>query len=405
MKTLYQIFISLICVFCFASCETTLVTKPVQPLKKDVFSGYVQKGPFVNGSSVTISELDTALNQTGRSYFTTIIDNSGSFEQKKIELISSFVQLKADGYYFNEVTGQLSSGQLTLYAVADISSVISANINVLTHLEKSRVEYLVSQKGLTFKEAKRQAQTEVLNVFSIKLAADSTSESLNLSTDGENNAVLLAVSCILQGQLSAAEMSQLMANISTDITTDGKLDSLSLGSRLLDNARFTNLATVRANLVVKYAELGLSQSVIPQFEKYVKQFMDSTTFKPKLLITYPDAGNYGANVLNTKDSVFLLSQTYQSTMHHYSMKADLPIGTTLKIIMKKGVWVYGALPAPINWTVSTYNTPTQTQVFNVVESGKPNDIDLMFISAGIVTIEFYENGATTPTRIKQIAIQ
>lgn len=405
MKKKYPIFILLICGLNFISCEPTLVNEPTQLLKKEIFSGYVQKGPFANGSSVSIAELDTALNQTGRSYSTTIVDNSGSFEQKKIVLISSYVQLKADGYYFNEVTGQMSTGQLTLYALADISSVNSANVNVLTHLEKNRVEYLLSKKGLTFKEAKKQAQAEVLNIFNIKLTADSTSESFNLSIDGENNAVLLAVSCILQSHLSTAEMSQLMANISTDIKTDGKLDSLSLGSQLIDNARLINLATVRTNLEAKYTEMGLSQSVIPQFEKYVKQFMDNTTYKPKLLITYPEAGTFGVNLLNTKDSVYYLSQTYQYARTKFSMKAQLPTGTSLKVIMKNGVWFYTVIPYPINWTVSTYDFTTQTQVFNVTESGKPNDIDIEFQNASNITIEIYENGASTPTRVKKIIVQ
>src|SRR5665647_224176 len=128
MKTKLFSFLLLGLSLLLVSCET-LVNKPVEPLKKEIFSGYVQKGPFINGSSVTISELDATLNQTGRSYSTTVADNSGSFEQKKIELVSNYVQLKADGYYFNEVTGESSTGQLTMYALADVSVVNSANVN------------------------------------------------------------------------------------------------------------------------------------------------------------------------------------------------------------------------------------------------------------------------------------
>ena len=152
----------------FASCNHA--DDPIEaPLTKETFSGYVQKGTFISGSSVAISELDEELNQTGRSYFTTVINNSGSFEQKQVELISNYVQLKADGYYFNEVSGQSSSGQITLYALADISDVSSANVNVLTHLERSRVEYLVQQQGLSLSAAKAQAQQEALAVFSLEL--------------------------------------------------------------------------------------------------------------------------------------------------------------------------------------------------------------------------------------------
>jgi len=199
----------------FVSCNIT--DEPVeQPVTKETFSGYVQKGPFISGSSVAISELDEGLNQTGRSYFTTVTGNSGSFEQKQVELISNYVQLKADGYYFNEVSGQSSPGQLTLYALADISEVSSANVNVLTHLERSRVEYLVQQQGLSFDAAKAQAQQEVLALFDLELPEDATSESLNLTNSG----ILLAASCILHGHLSTGDMSELMADIISDIKTD-----------------------------------------------------------------------------------------------------------------------------------------------------------------------------------------
>ena len=107
----------------FFSCQQAPneVLEPEPPvtenplITKAVFSGYVQKGPFINGSSVTISELDENLDQTGKTYFTTISDNSGSFEKKNIQLISNYVMLKADGYYFNEISGKTSTGQVTLY--------------------------------------------------------------------------------------------------------------------------------------------------------------------------------------------------------------------------------------------------------------------------------------------------
>lgn len=399
MKTLNFSFLTLGLLLCLASCDTNSVINPAESVKKEVFSGYVQKGPFINGSSVTISELDKDLNQTGRSYSTTVADNSGSFEQKKIELVSNYVQLKADGYYFNEVTGESSSGQLTLYALADISAVNSANVNVLTHLEKSRVEYLVQQKGLAFATAKKQAQQEVLNIFNLTLPTDFTSESLNLSATGENNAVLLAVSCILQGVLSTADMSELMGNMIADIKTDGKLDNASLGSQLIDNGRLINLSMVRQNLVAKYAELGLGNMVIPDFEKYVQEFKTKTTYTPVKMITYPNVGSNGPNILS--DSVTTI---HSRSTNHYSMKAILPAGTSLKIIIKGGLWYYSVAPSPVNWTVSQYNATAKTQEFTVTENDKPNDINMMF-DPGNITIEYYENGATTPTRVKQLTVE
>ena len=40
-------------------------------------SGNVQKGPFINGTSVRVAELNSNLQQTGRSFETQIADNSG----------------------------------------------------------------------------------------------------------------------------------------------------------------------------------------------------------------------------------------------------------------------------------------------------------------------------------------
>ena len=71
-----------------------------------MFTGYAQKGPFINGSAVLITELDSLFNQTGRSYSLTIADNSGKFEQKEMVLASNYVQVKVDGYYYNEVRGE-----------------------------------------------------------------------------------------------------------------------------------------------------------------------------------------------------------------------------------------------------------------------------------------------------------
>lgn len=405
MKTKSLLFILSFTLFFLCSCDSS-VNNPAETIKKEVFSGYVQKGPFMNGSSVLISELDDAFDQTGRTYTTTIADNAGSFEQKKLELVSSYVQLKADGYYFNEVSGESSSGQLTLYALADISKVNSANVNVLTHLEKSRVEYLIQEKKLTFSMAKKQAQEEVLSIFNLALVADSTSESLNLCSDGDNNAILLAVSCILQGYSSTAEMSELMGNIITDIKTDGTLDNSTLCSTLFDNARLINLNEIRQHLEKKYAELGLANIVVPNFEKQVQTFLTKSTYTALKYITYPISGVNGLNLLN--DTVKFIPKKQNSII--YSMKAELPKGTNLRIVLKGDkVWNVSDNNSTqtVNWIVNAYNTTTKSQEFIVKESNVHNDLYLTFNTASIyanITIEFYENNAIIPTRIKSLDV-
>jgi len=62
----------------------------MHPVSIDVIGGHVQKGPFLNGTSLSIYELNENLNQTGRSFNTQITDNSGTFSIQDIELASQY---------------------------------------------------------------------------------------------------------------------------------------------------------------------------------------------------------------------------------------------------------------------------------------------------------------------------
>lgn len=377
------------------SCEPVEYNKLI---RKDVLKGFAQKGPFISGSSVTVSELDSTFNQTGRVYSTTIDGDAGMFELKNFELVSPYVLLKADGYYFNEISGQISQSPLTLYTLADVSDVSTVNINVLTHLERGRVEYLISEQGMTLAQAKKQAQTEVLNIFNLQIENDSVSESIVIHGSSVNDAVLMAVSCILQGTLTTAEMTELMSKIVADIKTDGVLNDLSLGSALLDNARLINKTQIRLNLEQKYAEPDSLDRVIPDFEKYIDDFISKTSFTPVKIITYPAEGDQGLNLLHDTITVIEPNQ-------FYSLKAELPIGTSLRVRIKEGIWSYVALPAPLNWTASLYDNVEKSQWFTVGEAGVSNNLSISFPNSGDVTVEYYENQATTPTKSKVISVK
>ena len=400
----------------FFSCQKDIDTDLEVPEKlvisKAVFSGYAQKGPFINGSSVTILELDENLDQTGKTYFTTISDNQGSFEKKNIELISNYASLKADGYYFNEVSGKTSTGQITLYALVDVEDVNSANVNVLTHLERARVEYLVQEESLGFAEAKKQAQKEVMDIFGFSIKEPSTFELLDLT----NDAALLAISCILQGLLSTSEMAEFMANIITDIRTDGVLDNPDLKTKLIDNAILAPLSSVRDNMTVKYAELGMDV-VIPDFENYVTAFIGDNT-SLSMSISYPETGLYGGiNILS--DAVTSVTKVNNDGIPFYSMSAEVPRGLSLKIIIRNGpdvdtggAWAIWAGPDhPINWWVGLYNSENQSQEFTILEYGKQNDLKLQFHSKKFtdepqyITIEYYENGSEAPTKVKRVYLE
>jgi hypothetical protein len=195
-------------------------------------------------------------------------------------------------------------------------------------------------------------------------------------------------------------MSELMADIISDIKTDGTLDNPSLGSQLIDNARLVSTAAIRQNLEEKYSEPGMENVTIPDFESYVQQFMDETAYEPKTFITYPETGRYGVNILAEEISTITAFGSTEGNAH-YSMKAELPEGTSLKVVLKGGGWYIGSLPAPENWTVGIYDEATSSQEFTVTQSGMPNDLRIA-VEAGEITVEYYENGATEPTRVKQL---
>ena len=228
--------------------------------------GQAQKGPFNNGTAINIAELTNTLSPTGRNFSSAITDNTGRFAVANVQLESPYVELRANGYYFNEVSNQISSGQLTLFALSNLTGKNSLNVNILTHLEKNRMVTLMSgDNPKTFAQAKLQAQEEVLAIFDYSRANVPESELLDISQDGAANAKLLAMSAIIQGDLTVGQMSQLLANMSTDIASDGTLDDNNLRNTLIENSKNLDMTEVRSNLVAHYTSLGIS-ATIPDFE-------------------------------------------------------------------------------------------------------------------------------------------
>lgn len=235
---------------------------------KEKISGFVQKGPYVNGTSVFMSELNDSLNQTGKIFTTQIIDNKGNFEVSNIQLSSQYVEFKADGFYFDEIKGEKSIAPLTLFALSDITNKTTINVNILTHLEKERVRYLINN-GLTFTQAKDSAQKEILSIFGINNNIVN-SEDLDISVNNDDNAKLLAISIILQGNRSVGDLSELLANISSDIREDGVLNSPTTRALIFNAVQTFNLDTIRRNIEKRYEEVGVI-TTIPNFEKYIPE--------------------------------------------------------------------------------------------------------------------------------------
>lgn len=378
--------------------------------------GYAQKGPFINGSSITVFDLQANLAPSGRSFTEQIVDNKGSFELNNIELSSTLVSIRTDGFYFNEVSGKQSASQITLNALADITGKSNININLLTHLEKARVEYLM-KGGKTFSTAKAQAQKEILAIFNIERDNIQTSECLNITEQGDDNAILLAVSSIIQGFRTESEMTELLSNISIDIKTDGVLTNSALGSALINQAVALDTVAIKNNLIKRYNEIGATASV-PFFGKYIANFIKKTPFEiTQSLIIYPETGLFGDNILSLTKTNYKVS-----TNGILSVNAQLSRGTSLKIqitslafdtiypvptdttagtpVILKGMWGY-YLGSGSNWLITTFDMDKLTQTFTAIEPDKTCDLRINF-EKGIYLIEYFEMNATLPTRKKII---
>jgi len=255
------------------SCENT--TEPDDnKIKIEVaLSGAVQKGPFLNGTSVLISELEENLTPTGRNFSSQIENNAGIFQLSSVEYSSQYVELKADGYYYNEISGSASSSPIALYALSDITNRESVNINMLTTLERPRIKQLINN-GLTFSAAKDSIYKDILRAFSFPLDSIISPEDLNISAEGEENAKLLAISLILQGNRTEAQLSELISNLSFDLQVDGQINSSSTTTSLFQSVNSLDTTAIRGNLEARFDELGLD-ATISNFEKYIKTIMQT----------------------------------------------------------------------------------------------------------------------------------
>ena len=247
-----------------------------QVFKKEKLTGFVQKGPFVSGTSILMNELNSKLEQTGKIFTSTISNDLGLFELSNITLNSNFVEFVSSGFYFNEVSGEISISPITLTTLSDISDKTSININVLTHLEKKRVEALMKE-GKSFGDAKKQSRTELLSVFAMNLSGDASFEQFDISKNNEEGAILLAISIVLQGKRTVGQLTELLSNIQNDFANNGKIDDEKILYALRVTSSETDLDEVRKNLENRYKQLNIT-STIPSFENQINKFLN-----PKML--------------------------------------------------------------------------------------------------------------------------
>jgi uncharacterized protein (TIGR02145 family) len=238
-------------------------------------NGFSQKGPFLNGSKVNVLELESGrtLYQTGYTFKAEIKNDSGHFHLNARTMVSQYVELHAEGYYRNEVTGNNSEAPLTLYALTDVRKRDGGlvNINLLTHLEYHRVIYLVKEKKMKVSAAKDSAEKEVFKLIGVDSKDFASSEDLDITGSSEGDAALLAISVLLQGDRTVAQLTELLANISEDMEEDGTWDDAKTKKEIAEWAAEADLGGI-LDSVEKHVKKWNISSKVPDFKSHIRHF-------------------------------------------------------------------------------------------------------------------------------------
>lgn len=228
-------------------------------------SGAVNKGPYVLGSTVSVSPVDGDGEPSGEVFLTQTRNDLGEFE---VEVPGrGFVALEGNGFYFNEVTGDLSAAPITLRAFYEVTSDGSqqAYVNPFTHLSSLRVKELATD-GQSIAGAIAQAEGELvaeLAVGAADFALGAPGTDLNLlGGETADNAYLFAVSAILlatarleRPDAPDAALQELMNTIAEDLRPDGELSD-ALRDRLDTGEATLDVGAVMDHLGARLTELG-----------------------------------------------------------------------------------------------------------------------------------------------------
>lgn len=224
--------------------------------------GKVEKGPMIRVSHVDMRTLDEYMTPTGSFYSTTIDNNLGDFNYGALKINSPYAQLTADGYFFNEIDGELSEGTIKLDAIVDLKDNSTINVNVLTHLKSKRIHHLITTKGMTFKEANAQAQKELLTQFGLQQYASKDASQFSLTSGDDASGALIAISSLVLTDRSDAEIVEYLSILSNEFGKEGAF-SQETKKRIQSGKNYLNarLDRISENIKSCYKELGLEVKV------------------------------------------------------------------------------------------------------------------------------------------------
>lgn len=224
-------------------------------------SGKVEKGPFVNGSTITIQPMDSKLQVLGSMFNTTITDNIGNFTFGSKEFQAPYAEMMATGYFFNEVRGSLSDGVLVLRALVDLSDNSTVNVNILTHLKYPRIKKLIAS-GKSFKDANTQAQKELLSAFGLQKYASKDASQFSIVAGTDESAALIAVSSLLLINRSEGALTEYLSTLSEEFGVNGEFSEATKAQIKKDKQELSSqLSNIQSHIISRYSELGMEVTV------------------------------------------------------------------------------------------------------------------------------------------------
>ena len=230
-------------------------------------SGLAEKGPFLEGSTVTLYELDgKSLEKTGNSFLGKVEGDRGAFSIPDVNLASPYALLEVRGIFRSECFSDADS--ITLYALTDLRDREKANVNLLTHFEYGRTLKLI-REGKTFSEAKAQALNEILSAFGFsKTGWNAEDLTIFGSRDEDAELLFLSTRFLSYSLLHHIPMNSLVENFGRDMEDDGiwSDDSTKMG---FANHEFP------ADMFRSEMESWQIADSIPDFEKCYRIFRES----------------------------------------------------------------------------------------------------------------------------------
>ena len=330
------------------ACEKNPTDEPFKGTFK--VSGTVEKGPFVQGSTINMQTMDEKLHATGKTFMETIKDDAGSSDFGSQEFDTPYAKITATGYFFNEVTGALSQGMINLNALVDLSDKSSVNVNLLTHLKSQRIQKLI-EDGKTFKEAASQAQEELMTAFGLQKYAGKDVSQFSITAGTDEAAALIAVSSIIQVGRSEASMTEFISKLTNEFGANGSFfDATKETIKKSMEKLVNNLESISNNIVSRYEKLGRTVTV-----KDLRYFFDwdgdgtagneiydgeDAVVPEQTQIHAPmEGGTYSVKV-NSKISFFISNEAYPHASNPYlnngivSFKTSIE-GNVITIVVNK----------------------------------------------------------------------